>query len=518
MLKFILLLLLLLTIISFGLAYIFNTTLKDNYLELERELLYSKLEYISTILDTKQKIEKNRGDRESIIKDLTKLATEQHYIENCALIVFTQEGELLLSTHKGITQENFATLKNKSSHNLLYKELLKSITTNLPTYVTPDQEEIAWVRYNNYYNFNIAIMKNSNSLEYNTLKLIRQIFYLTALILVSVFILGIFYFDEIMISPIKEIVSNVKKVTNGDLSVRNNIQSNDEIGELANSFDTMTTTLENWVDELDEKIKQKTKELQEMNETLEEKVKQEVSRNREKDKQLLQQFRLAQMGEMISMIAHQWRQPLSAITSVTIGLRMGKKEDIDPNYSKQLESIEEQVQYLSNTINDFSEYFRPYKIKEKTTFRAIFEKAYSLIDFNFKNRQIDIIRNFKNDESFETYPNELIQTVINILKNAIDNFEIKNINNCAIIVTATSNKHEHSLSILDNGGGIDSKIIDLIFDPYFSTKKEKNGTGLGLYMSKMLVEEQCGGKLNAKNLQDGVSFGITIPRESNDEQ
>jgi len=265
------------------------------------------------------------------------------------------------------------------------------------------------------------------------------------------------------------------------------------------------------IEALSHLVNQTSTELQVLNSKLEIKIKESVEKNRQKDQQMLHQAKLAQMGEMISMIAHQWRQPLNAITLTTSNLKFKSTID-DFNsqlFKEELERIEDYAQHLSKTIDDFRTFFKDNKTKEKTTFKQLVDSTLEIIKVAIENKNIKIITNFKNDNEFETYPNELKQVILNIIKNAEDIILEKEIKDGKIEI----NTDDNILTIKDNAGGIPEDIIDKIFDPYFSTKKEKDGTGLGLYMSKTIIEEHCGGKLSVSNDEDGAVFKIEFTKE-----
>ncbi len=251
--------------------------------------------------------------------------------------------------------------------------------------------------------------------------------------------------------------------------------------------------------------------------TIEKQLRKEQKR---RDEQLLQQSRLAQMGEMISMIAHQWRQPLGSIGSAIISMKLQlKNRKIDfSNQSEKEEylkltdtrynEIGKYIQYLSTTIDDFRDFFKPDKEKESTPITTPIKKALQIISTAMKNRHIKIITNYQIDDNIIIYQNELMQVILNILKNSEDNFIDKNIKNPEIIISTRKEKENYIILILDNGGGIKPEIIPHIFDPYFSTKNRKNGTGLGLYMSKIIIEEHNNGKLSVENRDKGIEFKI----------
>ena len=238
--------------------------------------------------------------------------------------------------------------------------------------------------------------------------------------------------------------------------------------------------------------------------------------------QILIQSRQAQMGEMISMIAHQWRQPLTAISSAIIGLKLqidsGKidfdqKDEIEKylaNIDKKYNKISGYVQFLSDTIDDFRNFIKPNKEKETVNITTPIEEALAIVEVSMKNNNIKIIKEYKIDKKLFLFKNEIMQVILNILKNSEDNFIEKKISNRQINISTKKYRNDYLISIKDNGGGIEENIINKIFDPYFSTKDEKNGTGLGLYMSKVIIKKHNNGRLSVKNTKDGVCFKIVL--------
>ena len=241
---------------------------------------------------------------------------------------------------------------------------------------------------------------------------------------------------------------------------------------------------------------------------------------KKQEKQMLQQSRFAQMGEMISMIAHQWRQPLGAIAATSINMKFSLllksfdlntkegQDELNISFMEELSEIEDYVENLTATIDDFRNFYKPDKKLALVSFEEVVQKALRIIRSSMEMDNISIIEEYKDDIKLEMYDNEVMQVILNILKNAHDNFKEKNITNPQIKITSTS----AVLDISDNGGGIPDEILDKIFDPYFSTKDEKNGTGLGLYMSKIIIEEHHNGKLRAKNQDGGTLFQISFKK------
>jgi len=244
-------------------------------------------------------------------------------------------------------------------------------------------------------------------------------------------------------------------------------------------------------------------------ELLQEKVKEEEEKNRITQELMQQQSRLAQMGEMINMIAHQWRQPLNAITTTAVTLQLSAQRE-KLTHEKAIElakKINGFAQHLSTTINDFRNFFKSTKDKVESNLESILESVLGIIESTLKNNNIklDIIRKSE-AVNFETYENELKQVILNLIKNAEDALLEKEVKDPRISVIIEGKK----LIVKDNAGGIPEDILPKIFDPYFSTKLKKDGTGLGLYMSKIIVEEHCGGTLEVHNDDEGAVFTVTL--------
>ncbi|WP_207561951.1 PAS domain-containing sensor histidine kinase [Sulfurimonas aquatica] len=261
-------------------------------------------------------------------------------------------------------------------------------------------------------------------------------------------------------------------------------------------------------------MRQDITELIHLNETLENRIFDELKKNAEKSEYLLRQSRLAQMGEMISMIAHQWRQPLTSISSISATLSLDILLDAYNKefFQERIESIAAITQHLSSTIDDFRNFYKSNKKATTTTIQDIVEGCLKIIGKTLEGKSICIEHlNLETPIKITTYENELKQVIINILKNAEDVFSEKNQQDAKIWISC-ENRGDHAvLGIEDNAGGIPEDILPKIFDPYFSTKHEKDGTGLGLYMSKTIIEEHCKGKISVHNTDRGAKFIIILP-------
>jgi len=246
---------------------------------------------------------------------------------------------------------------------------------------------------------------------------------------------------------------------------------------------------------------------------------------KEKTDQMIKQAKLAQMGELLSMIAHQWRQPLGSISSAVISIKnkllLNKfdlsKETERNNFleflDKKLNNISNYNEFLSKTIDDFRNFYKEDKETSNILLSDSVKNALNIIDSSLKNNNIKVNTQFNDKNTIDVYQSEIIQVLLNILKNSEDNFIEKNIENRTIDIVTQEENDNISIFIKDNGGGIENKIIKDIFEPYFSTKDLRNGTGLGLYMSKQIIEDHHKGILNAVNKDDGVEFKITIKRK-----
>ena len=274
--------------------------------------------------------------------------------------------------------------------------------------------------------------------------------------------------------------------------------------------------LQNFNAELALQVEKKTSELQELNDLLEIKVKEKVKELVTKDKLITAQSKQAVMGEMISMIAHQWRQPLSTITLQISNLHfkriLGNETPVE-EVDKVLTGISDTIIYLSDTIDDFQTYFRPNKDKEEIAIYELCQKAINFALPRTKNKNIEIVNKKGEDIITHTYPNEIIQVILNLINNSIDAFMEIEKENAEIVIYARENKKSIEIMIQDNAGGISDENVYRVFEPYYSTKG-KNGTGLGLYMSQMIIEKQFNGNIKVETSSKGTTFTIEISKEA----
>lgn len=230
------------------------------------------------------------------------------------------------------------------------------------------------------------------------------------------------------------------------------------------------------------------------------------------EEMLLQQSRLAKSGEMIANITHQFRQPLNNLSYILMNLRKryeNKKLD-EAYFDKKVNQANEQVQFLSKTIEDFKSFYAPSKQKENFLIKEAIDSSYTILSAEFKKKNIDFELIFQTNEDINIYgiKNELSQVVLAILSNASD--ALKDKEEPKIVVTVSSTDAEVLLSFEDNAGGIKKKDLEKIFDPYFSTKEE--GTGIGLYLVKLIIEKSFEGKISVDNTKSGACFRLYFER------
>ncbi|UTJ05724.1 cache domain-containing protein [Arcobacter roscoffensis] len=262
------------------------------------------------------------------------------------------------------------------------------------------------------------------------------------------------------------------------------------------------------------KVKTKTKELEELNQNLENRVTYEVEKNREKEQLLIQKSRFIALGEMISNIAHQWRQPLSELSSILMYIKF--KHSIgaldDETMQKKSKEADTVLEFMSHTIDDFRNFFMPKKEKEEFYLVKMLESVMTIVSSALKNNNITVTIDIDENIKLFTYQNEYEQVLLNILKNAKDVLIEKNVSNPKIFIWAKEQEFDVSLYIEDNGGGVTVEPKSKIFEPYFTTRDDNDGTGIGLYMSKTIVDKNMKGKLSVENINDGARFTIEVPK------
>jgi len=263
---------------------------------------------------------------------------------------------------------------------------------------------------------------------------------------------------------------------------------------------------------LKDEVNLQTQKLQELNRTLEQRVQEEVHKRQAQEQMLLCQNRMANMGMMIDSIAHQWRQPLMHINAILMNIsRVTESQSEKSNYiDNKVDNIFNITEHMSQTINDFRDLFSPEKEKKKFKIEQLIYSVLTLMKENLKDIKLD----FTHTKSIElnSYQNELSQVILIILQNSIEALEERNVSNKNIIISITENREKLSIFIEDTAQGISTEDINSIFNPYFSTKQQNSGTGLGLYIAKLIMERSLNGQITVNNKNLGAVFKLTIPK------
>ncbi|MFK2823221.1 ATP-binding protein [Arcobacter sp. YIC-80] len=469
-----------------------------------------------------------KGDNSSII-DFNKQYIKKTDKVKSVIISKVNKNEYFLIkkdswSHKKTIDEVFLNMqKDKPFSSILYSSFLKEEVFHYVYPMNISGSTWGWLH------ISLDLEKYNEKLD----SLYTQYLVLFILFTILSFIIS-FYIAKTFVRPIVELNKIVSKVSSDNLDVKAHNISNDEVGELTKAFNSMISQLSTSqknlkkyqadlekrvhertadLEKANKSLNEKSEQLEELNKNLDTKVKREIERRKEQEQMLLQQSRLAAMGEMVGNIAHQWRQPLNAlgiiIQNIDLSYRIGK---LNEEFMKK--SIDESLDLttmMSKTIDDFRNFFIPNKKKENFLLHESLNSSLELIGSTFKNYNIKVEKNI--DKGLEVYgfPNEFAQALLNVLSNAKDALIEKKISKPIVLVALKKENNIGKISISDNAGGIDNKVIMKVFEPYFTTKEQGKGTGIGLYMSKMIIEQNMKGKIYAKNIENGVSFVIEIP-------
>lgn len=284
---------------------------------------------------------------------------------------------------------------------------------------------------------------------------------------------------------------------------------------IANGFAVMLgKRIEKFLNGYNAQVKQKTLELENLNKTLESRVAEEIAKNREQEQLLIQKSKFIALGEMISNIAHQWRQPLSQLSALMMTMKLKHRLDKLDKEDMETKCVEAEkiIDYMSHTIDDFRNFFKPNKDKKAFSIAHSIEEVLRIIGKSITNQNIQIETHIEKDETIIGYKSEYEQVLLNLLSNAKDAIIATSPAEPKIIIKLKRYGQTIELSVQDNGGGIIIEPIDKIFEPYVSTKEQNEGTGIGLYMAKLIIEKSMNGKLEAKNIEGGAIFTIGLRR------
>jgi len=268
------------------------------------------------------------------------------------------------------------------------------------------------------------------------------------------------------------------------------------------------------IEEYKEELDLQERELRELNASLETRVDEEVKARREKEKMLIQQSKMAAMGDMISMIAHQWRQPLNQMSYVLMNIDAAYEfKELTPKYmDDKVKEGTKLLEYMSHTIDDFKNFFKPDKAQSDEQISEVVEDTIALVKKSLDAHKITLKLECESDARMMVYRNELLQVILNLITNAKDVLVMNGVNDPQISIRVFLEKEQVHIMVCDNGGGVDASIQEKIFEPYFTTKCEQSGTGLGLYMAKTIVESHMHGTIKLFNTKEGACFDVALGR------
>ncbi len=254
------------------------------------------------------------------------------------------------------------------------------------------------------------------------------------------------------------------------------------------------------------------KEVENLNTTLEVRIKNAIEKEKKHQLIMLQQSRLAQMGEAISMIAHQWKQPLNTLVFLNSTIiAKYKNNTLTKEIMEQFEKRSSKIIFqMAKTVDNFRNFFKPEKEKTIFSLNDTISESIEILQPILDKNKITLIINLDNDTKILGYKNEFGQAIVNIINNSIDAFIQRDINNRKIIIKKYETANLSTIIIKDNAGGIKNDILPHIFEPYFTTKERSGGDGVGLYMTKLIIEKHMNGSINIENIENGIEIKITL--------
>lgn len=261
---------------------------------------------------------------------------------------------------------------------------------------------------------------------------------------------------------------------------------------------------------LEKRVEEQTRELKELNQTLEERVQKEIAKNEEKQRVMFWQSRHASLGQMLANIAHQWRQPLTELSLAVFNIKKALQNSNEDDASKFYAESKHIIKNMSETIDDFTNFFSPDKEKHYFNIKDSIMESIGLLESMIDDEMIVVKRDLEDIEVLGI-TNELTQVIINLINNSKDAFKHNSILLREITISAKEKNGFALIELQDNAGGIAKENLEKIFEPYFTTKHKSRGTGLGLFMSRMICEQGLGGTLDVKSKKNSTTFSIKIP-------
>jgi len=428
------------------------------------------------------------------------------------LYIFNSKGEIVIHPNNKFKNRTLKNIKNPITKKTMFEELvLASKTKNKSLYYKRDSrlgtvntliDKVAWVEYIPELDWYVSSAVCLDDFKESSRGITQYI-----LIIASVFLLIAtlysYLFLRNLLRPITKLSNFAKKVTSGNYKIRSKLNQRDEIGALSDDLNKMVTTIEENIDSLESKVNQKNIE------------------NSKQQKVLIQQNKLVAIGEMVGNIAHQWREPLSVISSSTSNMISNKKSNVltDDIFYDTCEMINDKAQYLSQTIDEFKNFIKGDRTLEIFNVKDMIDGFINLITPSVQSNNIQLILDVDSDITLEGYPNEVIQCFINIFNNSKDILINYPQNDRLIFITVKKLKDTVVIKFKDNAGGISKEMIPKIFDPYVTTKDKSGGTGLGLNMTHHIITVGMNGDIQVKNKkyvfndieQYGAQFTISLP-------
>ncbi len=336
-----------------------------------------------------------------------------------------------------------------------------------------------------------------------------NIFIYVIILFIAFFI--IFIFSKSLTNPLEYLLNQIEEYSQGNYTKKIKLKTNDEISLLAESFNSLGNELEN-----------KRNELLDINKNLEERVAKEVEKNIQKEHLLMEKSKLASIAGIMDAVAHQWKQPLSVISLTSSNLRLQNEiKDTVPKelIDKTAKDIDLQIRHLIETVDEFRKFFRTDGKKELVSFKKLIESVLQINKSLLNMNNIDVIVDVDKDLKYEIFQAEFKHVFINFINNTKDAFIQNNIKNRKLIFNFFENDSTVTITVTDNAGGIPEEIINTIFDANITTKANGQGTGIGLYMSKQIIEK-INGTLSVENIefshngvqQKGAKFKIILPK------
>lgn len=401
------------------------------------------------------------------------------------------------------------------------------------------------------------VVKKDHSEAFASLQYQRNLFLMLGLAGITATVLLAVLISYRVTHPLRRMVSTSRTISTGDLTARVPIEGDSETAELATAFNKMLDQLHTWHSELDQRVRQRTEQLEQvnhelqneitertkaeealhekavqleeeigerqkaqeeleiLNSSLEQRIGDTVNELRQKDDLLIQQNRMAAMGELLNNIAHQWRQPLNniAVYIQTMQYLNRAGELTSDEMDRDIKAVMDILQYMSQTIDDFRGFFvRDRSNVSEFALGPTVAKALTIVTpaLTATNIRTELLKDDREVIRVTGYPNEFAQVLINILYNARDILVEREIADPQIEIMVSREQGRAIVTVRDNGGGIAEEVLPHIFDPYFTTKGPTKGTGIGLYMSKTIIEKNMGGTLTARNTPDGAELRIEL--------